>query len=131
MGSTSSGTFKNYPPTATKKGGSGGPQGGGPGGDHCAQELLNVRLEEVGRSAYFQARNAVPNTGIPVNLRTARLGPRLSIDTADGQSIGFLPTEFNYLVVCMKKGFSYSGEVTASSLQPVPSVRINLRPSAP
>jgi hypothetical protein len=130
MGSSTSGKFRDYPPSQEKKGGSGGSggsQGGGGGGDRCNVELSNVRLEEVGGSPYFQAHNDVPAAGIVVALRATTVGPRLSIDTLDGQRVGLLPTEYNYLVVCMKKGFAYSGEVSNSSLRPVPAVRINLR----
>ena len=128
MGSTSSGKFRDFPPSQDKGGSGGsGEAGGGAGDDQCGRELLNVPLEEVGRSTYFHAHNNVPTPRTVVVLRATTMGPRLSIDLADGQSVGFLPTEYNYLVVCMKKGFAYSGEVTNSSQSPVPSVRINLR----
>jgi hypothetical protein len=131
MGSTSSSKFNDYPPSGEKKGGSGGSKGGGAGGDRCAQDLSNVQLEEVGRSAYFQTHSSVPSPGTAITLRGTLIGPRLSIDTQNGESIGFLSTAYNYLVVCMNKGFTYSGEVTTSSQKPVPSIRINLRHAAP
>jgi hypothetical protein len=130
MGSTSSGKFNDYPPSGEKKGGSGGSQGGA-ASDRCAEDLSNVQLDEVGRSAYFLAHSALPNAGTAISLRGTLLGPRLSVDTQGGESIGLLPTEYNYLVVCMKKGFTYSGDVTTSSQKPIPSVRVNLRHSAP
>ncbi len=70
MGSTSSGKFKDYPPSKGKKqkdeGGSGGHDSSGSSDrglgreDQCTRDLVNVALEEVGRSAYFQA-HTTPN----------------------------------------------------------------------
>jgi hypothetical protein len=128
MGSTSTGKFDNYPPSGGKKG---GPQGGGPAADQCTRDLSNVQLEEVGRSTYFEAHKIVPTTGTAIFLRNTMVGPRLCIDMANGEDIGFLPVEYNYLIVCVKKGFTYAGEVTNSSQKPIPSVRVNLRHSAP
>ncbi len=137
MGSTSSGKFKDYPPSKGKKqkdeGGSGGHDSSGSSDrglgreDQCTRDLVNVALEEVGRSAYFQAHNRLPIAGTTVRLRAERVGPRLSIDLATGESVGFLPTEYNYLLVCMKKGFTYSGEVVSLSESRIPSVRVNLQ----
>jgi hypothetical protein len=126
MGSTTTGKFNNYPPSQEKKGGGSGPPGGEPD-DQCRQTLSNINLEDVERSAYYQAHKNVPPAGSAVTLRTTLLGPRLSIDDSKGLSIGLLPTQYNYLVVCMKKKFSYAGEVASSSLKPSPTVRINLR----
>jgi hypothetical protein len=131
MGSSGSGKFHNYPPSGGKKAGSSGPQGKSPTRDRCAEELSDVQLEEVGRSTFFEAHDGVPKAGTAIVLRSATVGPRLSIDTADGESVGFLPTEYNYLAVCLKKGFSYAGEVTKSSKAPVPGIHINLIPSIP
>ena len=136
MGSSGSGRFRDYPPSKGKeqKEKSGSGEAGGSGGsereprseNQCTRDLANVLLEEVGRSAYFQAHNSLPAVGTAVRLRTERVGPRLSVDTAAGESIGFLPTKYNYLVVCMEKGFTYSGEVVNSSQKPAPFVRVNL-----
>jgi len=130
MGSTTSGKFPDYPRSGQKKDEPEG-SGGRRGTDKCARDLLNISLEEVGRSTFFRAHSTVPVAGTAVSLRSTLVGPRLSIDTQDGQDIGFLPTEYNYLLVCLKRGFTYSGEVTSSSQLRVPSVRINLRYSAP
>ena len=133
MGSSNSGKFPNYPPSKDKKqrgsdgtGASGGSDRGTEPDDQCTRALRNVLLEEVGRSAYSQAHDNLPPTGAAVHLRVQRVGPRLSIDTAEGESIGFLPTEYNYLVVCLEKGFTYSGEVVTSSQKPTPFIRVNL-----
>jgi hypothetical protein len=120
MGSVSSGKFKDYPPSK----GDDGPAGGE---DRCEQDLRDVSLDEVGRSDYFRGHNSVPRVGTRVRLREATVGPRLSVDDTRGESVGFLPTEFNYLLLCMKRGFTYSGDVTASSDKPLPSVRVSLR----
>jgi hypothetical protein len=126
MGSSHTGRFGDYPPSKGKKDGPEQP-GGGSGDDPCQRDLSNVTLDEVGRSAYFSAHTNVPAVGTTVVLRSTRVGPRLSIDTTDGQSIGFLPTEFNYLAVCIQKGFTYSGEVSSTAQRPAPTVRIDLR----
>jgi hypothetical protein len=127
MGSSGTGKFPDYPPSREKKGDGPGQPGGGPEEDKCRRDLSNVNLDEVGGSAYSNAHNNVPNVGTAIVLRTTLLGPRLSIDTSDGQSVGLLPTEYNYLTVCMKRGLTYLGEVTSSSLKPLATVRINLR----
>jgi hypothetical protein len=126
MGSTTTGKFKDYPPSQEKKGGGSGPSGGEPD-DQCRQALSNINLEDVERSAYYQTHKNVPPAGSAVTLRTTLLGPRLSIDDSKGLSIGLLPTNYNYLAVCLKKKFSYAGEVASSSQKPSPTVRINLR----
>jgi hypothetical protein len=126
MGSSSSASLNNYRQPNVKKGETGkGTE------DHCAQDLSNVSLEEVGRSEYLRAHASVPNPNSGVVVRSTLMGARLSVDDANGDSIGLLPTRFNYLVACMKKGFTYSGEVATSSLTPTPSVTVDLRHSAP
>jgi hypothetical protein len=130
MGSRHSGRFPDFPPSRRKGGGgpSGGPGGRGPeeGDDRCSRDLLDIPLEEVGRSEFFNAHQSLPGVGTSVRLRQTLLGPRLSVDTEAGESVGFLPTAYNYLVSCVRRGFSYAGKVTSSTLKPVPSVRVNL-----
>jgi hypothetical protein len=125
MGSSGSGSFGDYPPS----GGSGGQKPGGAPDDRCTKELTDIALEEVGLSAYFQVHNSLPKVGDAVTLRSAIKGSRLAVDRTDGVDVGLLPTGYNYLVACMKKGFSYSGEVTSSSVKPIESVRVTLRAS--
>lgn len=129
MGSSHTGKLDNYPPSKGKKDGGDQPGGAGGGGpkDLCRQDMTNVGLEEVGGSSYFSANHGVPPVGTVVSLRTTRVGPRLSIDAPGGVSVGFLPTQYNYLVVCMEKGIRYSGEVAQAAQTPIPVVRIDLR----
>jgi hypothetical protein len=135
MGSRNSGKFSNFPPSNEKGGGGAGGRGTSTSGsrkehsdtDRCLQDV-DVALEEVGISEYFSAHADLPPVGTQVVLRQQTIGPRLSVDTA-GESLGFLPTEYNYLVVCMEKGFTYSGEVLNATQTPLPSVRVSLRAS--
>lgn len=132
MGSSSSGKFHEYPPSKgkpTKKDASSGRSGGSEHDDQCVRDLEDVLLEEVGRSVYLQSHKTLPKVGVAVHIRNEKVGPRLSIDTEAGESVGFLPVQYNYLVICMKKGFDYLGELTYSSQKPVPSLRVNLRAS--
>jgi hypothetical protein len=40
---------------------------------------------------------------------------RVVAETDKGVTVGNLPTAYNYLVSCMKAGWTYSGTVTASN----------------
>ena len=50
------------------------------------------------------------------------------VDTLAGETIGYLPTEYNYLAGCMKKKRSYGGQVSSATTKPVIRVRVDIGP---
>jgi hypothetical protein len=83
-------------------------------------------LEEVARCDYFTAHHALPPVGTPVAVRTKLVSGRIGVETTAGELVGFLPTDYNYLLRCMKQGYTYAGKVASSILKPVPVVRVDL-----
>ena len=126
MESTSSGRFRDYdfpkssPPKGTEETGTEEEV------DVCIQPIENARLVEIERSEYFKTKKQVPAEGLKILLRKELSKGRLVVETKAGQSIGFLPTKYSYLRLCMQKGFSYKGEVVASALTPVPKIFVDL-----
>lgn len=133
MESSSTGRFNHYseptPPTSPVGGKIGGTSGGRKGEevDVCKLSMQNVRLEEISRSEYFSAKKTVPPDTTNVQVRKFLVGGRIAIETTRGnQSIGFLPTQYNYLVACLKQGHKYKGKVTASADSPIPRIVVDL-----
>ncbi len=133
MGSAGTGRFSDYPGTprgSAKNGGGGG--GGGKGSaevDQCERILANVTLEDVGRSDYFSQNQVMPLVGMPVAVKPTLVGGRLGVEAEEDRLlVGLLPTEYNYLLQCMKQGYTYAGMVKSVRAQPVPVVRVDLEP---
>lgn len=133
MGSTGTSRFTDYPGTPsgsaktvrTKSGDAKGKEEV----DQCERRLTNVALEEVGRCEYIQAHRGPPAVGTTVAVRMVLVGGRLGVETVDGKEVvGLLPTEYNYLLQCMKQGYTYTGQVKSTSSRPVPVVRVDLEP---
>lgn len=132
MGSAGSGRFGTYrigDTGGTSATGSteGGTSGTGTGEIECPQMLENIPLEDVAVSEYYQKHNMLPGRGTPVKLRSTIYRGRLVIETTDSSEIlGNLPTQYNTLVNCIKKGLKYSGVIVASGINPVPFVVVTL-----
>ena len=124
MGSSGTGRLSDYSKNKTGAG-SGGSSGGSSGSDPC-ENLINEQLEEVARNAYFTKSGSVPPSGTSVSLV---FNKRLLVVDSNGVEIGFLPTQFNYLVSCLGAGFSYEGVVEKSATSPVPAVLVSLMAS--
>lgn len=124
MGSTGSGSFSDYPGSRPKEGGQGDGGGGASGDDRCTR-AFSCALEEVEQCDYFAANGGVPpvNTALSIVLRS-----RLFAVDASNQSVGALPTGFNYLADCMAAGFVYEGRVLASASTPVASISVDFAP---
>ncbi|RYE25333.1 MAG: hypothetical protein EOP51_04535 [Sphingobacteriales bacterium] len=54
----------------------------------------------------------------------------LAFDTT-GREMGRLPSRYNYLADCIEHGYSFTGKVIASSLDPFVSVIIDVTPHEP
>jgi hypothetical protein len=131
MGTNGTNKFTDYPGTSrgsakATKGGGGSASGSPSDVPLCERQLAGVALEEVGRCDYFTTHGSLPTVGTPVAVRTTLVSRRVAVETTAGEVVGFLPTEFNYLLRCMTEGFSYAGKVTSVVSKPVPVVRVDL-----
>lgn len=128
MGSSGASRFSDYPEKPSKKvvssGGRGGLAGGSSAEDPCDRAFSTV-LEDFERSEYFKQHGAPPKVGTPVSVEK---GKRILARTAAGESIGNLPTKYNYLAGCMASGRSYAGRVQAVSGGLVAKITIDAGP---
>ena len=119
MGSSGTGKISDYPGSSKADdrksgggnggaGGSGGGASGGGGADDRCAKAFSTKLEDVEHSEYFQAHGTAPPEGTVITVAHQK---RMVATTADGQSIGNLPTAFNYLAACLKNGWQYVGTV--------------------
>jgi hypothetical protein len=120
MGSSGTGNLSDYSGGGSGTGGGG--QGGSSGHDRC-ETSIEEQLEEVAVSPYMTSHGGVPPVGTPVSLK---LGKRLEVMDAIGTVIGFLPTQYHYLIQCIGQGFVYDGSVIKSAAGAVPAVLVSL-----
>ncbi|MEJ8818561.1 hypothetical protein [Lacibacter sp. H407] len=121
MGSTGSGNFSDYSSNKTPQKN----QGSKSTEDDCTK-AYSLTLEDVERSEYFLANNSLPTEGTSVTIRhNIRLQ---AVETETNQSIGYLPTSFNFLLKCLSSGIVYQGEVISSIERPVSVVKIDIAP---
>ena len=131
MGSRGTSRFTDYPGTSrgSSKAGTGGSGGSGNSKDTniCEQKITDVPLEEVARLAYFKAHAAAPAVGTAVKDLSELVGGRVGVEVSTSKEVvGLLPTQYNYLLQCVKQGYSYQGSVTSVSHKPILVVRVNL-----
>ena len=124
MGSTGSGSFTDYPGSRPKERGQGGGGGGASGDDRC-ERAFSCTLEEVEQCDFFVANNDVPS--ISTVLSIDQRGRLFAVDE-NGQSIGALPTRFNFIADCLAAGFVYEGRVVSSQNSPIASVSVDFAP---
>jgi hypothetical protein len=115
MGSSGSGRFSDYPGKPPKKisssGGRGGTAGGSSGEDPC-DRAFSTELEDFEFSEYFKKHGTAPKIGTSVTIEK---GKRIVARTKAGETLGNLPTKFNYLAGCIAGGRAYAGHVIAVS----------------
>lgn len=146
MGSSGSGKFGTYhvggsrgtsgQQPGTSNGGFGGISsgqgysgvaGGGAGEIECPPVIEYIRLEDVAISQYYVSRNSLPNPGEAVELPSDIVNGRLVVTVSStGEILGNLPTEYNYLINCLKRGITYIGTVASSGVSPVPFAVVSL-----
>lgn len=121
MGSTGSGRLSDYSrfSSAVK-----GVTGGEDLINKCERAVATV-LENVETCDYYKKRGAIPVKGTPVKIA---FKTRLVALDDNGDVIGYLPTEFNYLLECLNDGYQYEGVVSGSFDTPLPSVYIAVTP---
>lgn len=126
MGSAGSGKFGTYRVGINQTTG-GTVNGSGTGEIVCPSVIENIRLEDVAISDYFINQGTFPTHGEPVELNNTIHKGRLVVNsTYTSEVLGNLPTQYNYLINCIKKGMQYTGSVVASGLTPVPFVVVTL-----
>jgi len=125
MGSSGSGRFGTY-----RIGGEAGANGGGISGTGevgCPEVIENIRLEDVATSEFYTNNHMLPAVQSQVTLRDQVFLGRLVVETSDTHEvIGNIPTNYNYLLNCIKNGFHYSGRVISSGESPIPFVVVTL-----
>ena len=121
MGSTGSGRLSDY---TRFRGAIKGVTGGEDLINKCDRAVATV-LEEVATCDYYKKNGHVPAKGtyVKIGLKT-----RLVAFDENGDVIGYLPTEYNYLLECLNDGYQYEGEVSGSFETPVHSVYIAVTP---
>lgn len=128
MGSSGSGRISDYPGTSNDSGSGTATGGGKPPEDRCGR-AFSTSLEDIEHSEYYLAYGAPPPVKEVLRIRRRK---RLVAETADGQSVGNIPTAFNYLASCLKEGWDYAGLVTASKNGPrLASMTADFAASAP
>lgn len=116
MGSSGTGSFGDYQ---------------NPKGDRC-DDTIETDLQEVALAAYTTKHGTVPTVGIKVRLNATQQRGRYVVETSKThESIGSLPTKFNYVLICLDKGYQYSGEVTAAHSGKAPAIEVSLVPAKP
>lgn len=115
MGSSGSGTISDYPGSSSSgtASGSGGAKDQG-AEDRCGR-AFSARLEDAEQSEYYRTHGTTPPVRTQVRVVQRK---RLVAETMDGQSIGNLPTSFNYLASCIKAGWTYIGVVQSVTSGP-------------
>lgn len=123
MGSTGSGSFSDYsrrkPASAEEK------NGGTSGVDQCSL-AFQTSLEEVSRCFYYINYSKVPD--VDTEITVVFNGIRMAIENLLGEELGYLPTKFNYLRLCLSDNFKYSGIITFSTSLPTPTIRVDITP---
>lgn len=128
MGSSGSSNFSDYadaprkplPPKGARKGSTGGSSG-----ENQCDLAFSTDLEDVALSDFFKNHKVVPTAGTKILIE---LRKRVVAVTNTGESVGNLPTKFNYLAGCMQAGYKYRGVVQFSVGGSLPKVTIDAGP---
>lgn len=122
MGSSGSGKFGTY-----RIGGGATDGVGGTGEVECPKLIENIRLEDVAISEYYTKHKTLPLRQAGVQIRDKLYQGRLVVETIDtNEIIGNVPTQYNYLVNCIKSGMNYVGNIISSGGSPIPYVVVTL-----
>lgn len=125
MGSTGSGSFGTYQIKNNQT--TNGDKNGGTTEIECPTVIAAIRLEDVATSDYYSGLKSLPSAGSAVSLFNKVYKGRLVVkDVTTGQILGNLPTQYNLLLNCIKKGINYSGNIIGSGSSPIPYIDITL-----
>lgn len=123
MGSTGTGSLSDY--SNYKSSNPNDETGGSSGVDKC-DKAFSTKLEDVERCQYFILHGNVPVKGTKIRIQ---LNKRITAQTLDGNDIGYLPTKYNYIKLCLENGYEYTGEVSSSADSPIHVVIIDVIPT--
>jgi hypothetical protein len=122
MGSRGNGRFGFY-----RREGAGALDGSKNGELSCPLEINNIKLEDIAVSDYYFKYHDVLPSESQIELLDTIINKRLVVRSTSTQDIiGNLPISYNYLNLCIKKGYRYSGVVISSGLSPIPYTVVNL-----
>jgi len=122
MGSSGTGRLTDY--TGTTSSDAKHKTGGSSGEDKCGK-AFTTSLEDVERSEYFIKNPGLPPSKTQIEVVFKR--PRL-VAIANGMVIGNLPTDRNYLKLCLESGYKFPGIVSLVRGRPVSSIEITVAP---
>jgi hypothetical protein len=125
MGTSGTGRLGDYRRGTSPRGAASGSSGGGIGEDPC-DKAFSADLEDFERSEYFARHKAPPKIGLEVVVSFER---RLTMRTDSNETLGFLPTKFNYLAGCIRSGRSYGGQVSDVASKPLIRIRVDIAPT--
>lgn len=122
MGSRGTGKFTDYSGMAS----SGNLGNGGRDNTDICDKEINCSLEEVGNCGFFLVNRDVPAIGTKVELFFD--GSRICARTLSGGDVlGYLPTSYNYVLLCINQGKNFTGGVSNSRKGPLPYVTISVK----
>jgi len=127
MGSAGSARFSDYPDKPSQKVVSGGRHGlsGGTSGDDPCDRAFSAVLEDFEQSGYFKSHGIPPVVGTEIVVEKDK---RVFARIRGAESIGNLPTRFNYLAGCMAFGRTYVGRVSSVISGPITKITIDAAP---
>lgn len=119
MGSVGTGRFEDYQPDAEVR-----KNGVSDEDDQCVGEF-SVSLEDVESSEFYTTHESLPEVGAQLSISVDK---RVTAVAETGEVVGNLPTQFNYLKLCIDEGYEYKSIVTQSLTTPMPRVVITVSP---
>lgn len=122
MGSTGTGRFSDYQDEVP-----GQKEAGTEDENRCTEEI-SVFLEEVERSEYYNSKGNLPDVGTSLSISAEK---RITARVESGETVGFLPTKYNYFLTCLQEGYVYSIYVSQSVATPMAQVEVTISPVEP
>ena len=121
MGSTGTGNFTDYSGSPSQRGGK---TGGSNNEDKCEKAFFTM-LEEVDRCDFYKSKNNLPSVGDKLSISFDR---RPLAKSKDGFIVGYLPTKYNHIKICIDDGYKYEATVIRSSSSIIASVSVDVSP---
>jgi hypothetical protein len=125
MGSSGSGSFSDYPGYKQNNSSKSNHSQGDSSGEDACSKAFSTSLDDVASCNYYLMNKSVPPEKTNIIIAFEK---RIVAKDSANNTIGYLPTKFNYLKACMEDGFRYNGIVQSSANSPIPSVIIAVGP---